>query len=427
MANFNQSRQQFLEHLSQACEVNSDDPATLGLLVFDLLQFHRVNAVFGYEIGDQVLRSVMARVEKAGFKNSELARIGSDEFALLLRDVKDPKLLTLAANKLVRELSEPFEFEQRILRIEPVIGIAAKLGEEWDAEQLLIAAEKNLLEAQQQNKRFLTYSLDTKKQGYDWRFESALHKALSLNELNLFYQPKIHVATGAPTHAEALSRWIDSEYGTVGPNDFIPILEQSGAIDDLTKWGIHTAMREMASWPLRTDDRPYSVAVNVSTGVLENPEFPEIIKSALSIWGTNPENLTLEITEGALVQEEQSSYQSLYRLKDLGLKISIDDFGTGYSCLSYFKRIPADELKVDQSFVKNMRNDLDDEHLTRVIIDLAHRFNMDVVAEGVEDKETYLKLREFGCDYIQGFYFTKPLSQEKYCDWLANFDATKFD
>lgn len=419
-------RPALLNKLQGFCNAAASAQQTLGLLVIDLLEFRRVNAVYGYPIGDKVLAESYQRLEKSGFKGAELAHIGNDEFAIMLPGVRDPKLLSLAANKVVRLLSEPFSFPECTLRLEPVIGIAAQSGSELDAERLLVDAEKNLADARSQRKRFLPYSGPETRRHFDWQFESQLQEAVVNNELALFYQPKIDLNSRLPSQAEALARWPHPELGYISPIEFIPILEKTGAITDLTKWALHTVLREMQEWPLAQPDKPYSVAVNVSSSVLEDPEFPDVVKSALNIWSIDPQLLTLEITEGALVQEEHSSYRSIYQLKDLGLKISIDDFGTGYSCLSYFKRIPADELKIDQSFVTNLNQDKDDEHLTRTIIDLAHRFNMSVVAEGVEDEQTYLRLREFGCDYVQGFFFSKPLPHDRYCDWLKGFDIGNF-
>ncbi len=412
-----------IEQLQHRCDQALAAQETLGLLVVDLLEFRRVNAVYGYRTGDRVLAETAQRLEQSGLKGGISQRIGNDEFVILLPKVKDPKLLSLAANKVVRVLGEPFHFGERTLRLEPVIGYAATSGQDANAEKLLSDAEKNLADAKAQNKRFLTYSGSTRRRVVDWHFESMLHQAVANNDLTLFYQPKINLQTHQPTHAEALARWPHPEQGIISPIEFIPLLEKTGGIIDMTKWAVHTALRELSEWPEAVQGVEYSVAVNVSSAVLEEPEFPEVVKAALSIWGVDPQRLTLEITEGALVQEEHSSYQSIHRLKDLGPKISIDDFGTGYSCLSYFKRLPADELKIDQSFVTNLRKDKDDEHLTRLIIDLAHRFNMSVVAEGVEDVETYRTLRDFGCDYAQGYYISRPLPHGDYCKWLEKFEV----
>ncbi|MDX1692395.1 MAG: bifunctional diguanylate cyclase/phosphodiesterase [Ketobacteraceae bacterium] len=416
-------RVKLIDQLQERCDQALAAGETLGLLVVDLLEFRRVNAVYGYRTGDRVLAETEHRLGAAGFKDSACQRIGNDEFVVVLPRVKDPKLLSLAANKVVRVLGEPFHFGERTLRVEPVIGYSSSSGQDPNAEKLLSDAEKNLADAKAQNKRFLTYGGSGGRRVIDWHFESMLHQAVANNDLALFYQPKVNLQTHLPTHAEALARWPHPDMGTVTPADFIPLLEKTGGIVDMTKWAVHTALRELCEWPEVVEGMEYSVAVNVSSAVLEEPEFPDVVKSALSIWGVDPQRLTLEITEGALVQEEHSSYQSIHRLKDLGLKISIDDFGTGYSCLSYFKRLPADELKIDQSFVTNLQKDKDDEHLTRLIIDLAHRFDMSVVAEGIEDKATYSLLREFGCDYAQGYYISRPLVQGEYCEWLENFDS----
>ncbi len=423
----------FLNKLQSICNDAFSRHVTLGLLVIDLLEFRRVNAVYGFQIGNEIIKQTVQRLRAAGFKDSELFRVGGDEFALILKQVKDPKLLTLAANKVLRTLSYPYVFDGEMVRLEAVIGIAISSKEnaiekveqgELDikhAAALLSDAEANQATAKAQNKRFLQYRSNDARIQHDWQFESMLHQAVSSNSLSLYYQPKVHMQTQLPSQAEALSRWRHPDLGIISPVQFIPVLEKTGGIADMTKWVIHTALREVCSWPNYGADSLYSVSINVSASVLEDAEFPEVVKSALNIWGVNPQSLILEITEGALIQEQNSSYKSIHRLKDLGLKISIDDFGTGYSCLSYFKSLPADELKIDQSFITNLCQDKDDEHLARVIIDLAHKFNMSVVAEGVEDEETYMRLQEFGCDYAQGFYISKPLPQDEYCAWLDSY------
>lgn len=418
-------RKEFLCKLQNYCNLAQSNLERLGLIIFDLKDYHRINAMYGFDTGDLLLNETWKRIDAAGFKNTIVDRIGNDEFALILQKVQDTKLLTLAANKVVRTLAVPFEVNGYTIKLDIVIGISSqeirsdKVSE--SAEKLLIEAEINLREAKKQNQKYLESHSECKFDDLDWELESDLHLAVIQNELQLYYQPKINLETEKPTQAEALARWIHPNRGMVSPEEFIPILEQTGDIFDMTKWAIHVALRQLKEWPKLDETDQYSVSINVSSHSLENPDFYQIVKRAIGIWGINPEQLTIEITEGALIAEEHSSYSNIFKLKDLGLKISIDDFGTGYSCLSYFKRIPADELKIDQSFIRNLKKDKDDEHITRVIIELAHRFSMKVVAEGVEDEESCLKLKEFGCDFIQGYYFSKPISQEKYCQWLLNF------
>lgn len=407
-------RPAFLDQLRQACATIGD--GYLGLILLDIKGFVRINAAFGIEAGDELLQAITIRLRTANIKGATIERIGNDEFGVILRNLQAPQFITLAAHKILRVLTEPFSIGERLIRISANLGLDVADEESAHPERMLRLGEDSLQKAKASGKPFLPYDKTKHQEAHDWRLESELLKSMESNDLELYYQPKLQLATGLPIAAEALGRWPHPERGVIGPVRFVPMLEQSGAIYDYTKWAIHTALRQMSEWP--SLGMEYSVSVNVSASVLEEPEFPSLVAAALNIWGVKPSSLMLEITEGAIVQEEHTSFETLRLLKELGLRLSIDDFGTGYSCLAYFKNLPADELKIDKSFIDNMLRDQEDQHLVQVMIQLGKRFGHQVVAEGIEDQATFDLLKELGCDYIQGYHVARPMPQAKYIEWL---------
>ena len=219
--------------------------------------------------------------------------------------------------------------------------------------------------------------------------------------------------------AEALIRWENKERGFIRPDIFIPIAEQSGQIQDITWWSLNTALRHAMEWPKPW--KPLKVAVNISAKILKDLAFVDSVRSALSVWGVSPEQLILEITESALMEDTSRSFITLEELKAIGVGISIDDFGTGYSSMAYFKNIPANELKIDQSFVFHMLSNAMDQHVVNTIIELAHGFDLKVVAEGIENVETFEALKELNCDVAQGYHVARPMPQKEFIQWLNKF------
>jgi sensor c-di-GMP phosphodiesterase-like protein len=236
-------------------------------------------------------------------------------------------------------------------------------------------------------------------------------------ETYLVYQPKLRLPDLKPVGAEALMRWKHRSRGLVSPDQFIPIAEQTGQIKGMTIWALNSALRHAAQW--QHPHGRFSIAVNVPAELVGQDDLPDLVENALSLWGKEDVQLVLEITERSLVMDPRHSFRILSRIRDLGVKISIDDFGTGYSCLAYFKDIPADELKIDKSFINGMLIDATCADITSLIIDLAHRFGLHVVAEGVEDEETLEALRQRNCDVVQGYLFAKAMELGEFERWLA--------
>jgi EAL domain-containing protein (putative c-di-GMP-specific phosphodiesterase class I) len=245
-----------------------------------------------------------------------------------------------------------------------------------------------------------------------WALGEAFAEALESGELQVFYQPKIRIADGRAVGVEALSRWLRDGKPVATPDVFIPLAEEAGLIRDATWYVLSNSLQQAALWD------GLHVAVNITPGMLHHSDFVEMIRSAVSIWSAKSGGLTLEITEGALIADFDQAAARLARVRELGVRISIDDFGTGYSSLSYFKKIPADELKIDKSFVMGMLTDEANQRLVQTIINLAHQFNLNVVAEGVENQASLDLLARMGCNYAQGYFFAPALNADQLSVWL---------
>jgi EAL domain-containing protein (putative c-di-GMP-specific phosphodiesterase class I) len=298
------------------------------------------------------------------------------------------------------------------------IGIALYPSHAGQPRELLQRAQLAAASARERGERLLlSEDGDTAKVLQRWHLADQFAAALECGEIDMYYQPKIGIATGRPAGAEALMRWMREGRAVATPDVFIPLAEETGLIDPATWLSLNAGLRHASEWPGAT---ALGVAVNISPGVLHHRELVEMVQRALAAWSLPSERLTLEITEGALIADLQEATNKLRRLRDLGVRISIDDFGTGYSSLSYFKKIPADELKIDKSFVLRMREDEDDERIVRAIVGLAQHFRLAVVAEGVEDEATLDVLAAMGCDYAQGFLFSRALQQSAFLTWLES-------
>jgi len=254
----------------------------------------------------------------------------------------------------------------------------------------------------------------------DWDIEGALECALENHQLSLHYQPKISAHTGKPIGAEALMRWNHPTRGLIPPTKFIPVAERIGIMPKLTWWCLNTALRERRNWGEGTDNM--SVAVNISALDLTDVGFIDAATNATGIWNTRPDLLCLEVTEGLLMHDISLSAGILNKLHRHGIRISIDDFGTGYSSLAYFKQLPADELKIDRTFITNILKDELDHHIVSTIIQMANKFHLDIVAEGVESQMQQQALTKLGCDIIQGYHVSRPMPQDEFIAWIASQD-----
>jgi len=415
------NRNVLFEDLKHFLDKHQQAGEKLAIVLVNIDHFRRLNTVFGYQVGDELLEAFAHRLDHISRDKDYIARMGNSEFLLVLPQIMNTGHATLAAHKILNSLSEPFILNNTEHKISAHIGISIYPENADSVSELIQKAEVALISARNSASTFAIFSEENKQLDvYAWDMEGELDAAIENEEFELYYQPQISLQTGIVFGAEALIRWKNKDRGYVRPDIFIGIAEQSGQIDAITWWTVNRALREINDWPKTW--RPLKVAVNISAKILKDVAFVDSIKSALNIWGVSAEQLILEITESALMEDTTTSIITLEELKALGVGISIDDFGTGYSSMAYFKNIPANELKIDQSFIFYMlKNDMD-QHVVNTIIELAHGFNLKVVAEGVENQETYEALKQLGCDVVQGFYLAEPMPQTEFIEWLQNYE-----
>jgi diguanylate cyclase (GGDEF)-like protein len=412
------NRRSFLALLRRHIGFANDRKANLALIVADIDGFARLNAAHGYDFGDQALQYVARQLREVTRAQDYAARIGDNRFALILPGVMNAGHAELAVQKLFRLLEVPFDGGKGKVRMTATVGAAMCPLHASQAEFLLRQAEKSLELARGTGQRWLFPPESADDRGFSefWDLEIELDGAVQRGETYLVYQPKLRLSDLQPVGAEALMRWQHRARGLVSPEQFIPIAEQTGQIKGMTIWALNSALRHAAEW--KVPHGQFSIAVNVPAELVGQEDLPDLVENALKLWEAPDVQLVLEITERSLVMDPRHSFRILSRIRDLGVKISIDDFGTGYSCLAYFKDIPADELKIDKSFVAGLLIDASCADITSLIIDLAHRFGMSVVAEGVEDEETLDALRQRHCDVVQGHLFAKALMLDEFNAWL---------
>ncbi len=419
------NRREFLLELGRQVLQSSEQKSGMGLMVVDIDKFSSVNAIHGFEFGDRLLQHMAMQLNQLAREGDLVARIGDNRFALILTRLKNRGHAELAVQKLFRLLDPPFEANAARMKIAATAAMALCPQHASQAEDLLRLAERAIHSARISGHNFL-FPPDSRTEEFSefWDMEIELSGALQRGELEMHYQPKVDCTDLRPVGVEALMRWTHRTRGSVMPDIFIPIAEQSGQIKALTIWALNTALRQASEWK-----HPFgriSVAVNVPAEMVSQHDLPDLVESAWNLWGSDGVELILEITERSLVSSPEHSFRILSRIRAMGVKVSIDDFGTGYSCLAYFKNIPADELKIDQSFIRGLLDDSASREIAGLIIELAHRFGLSVVGEGVEGAEVLEALRERKCDLAQGFLVAKAMSNDGIQRWLNNptFEGT---
>ena len=407
------NRSSALRRLSDATQGRS-----VALLLMDLNGFREINDTFGHELGDRLLRLVAGRLGHVIRDSDAAARIGGDEFLVLLPDRGVPSALALA-RKIQAALRVPFQVEGNRLNVRASIGLAAHPQHGMNAGELLRCADVALYRAKVARLGCVMYdaALDPHSPARlalmdDLRF------AIKHDQLVLHYQPEVDLQSGEVRQVEALVRWRHPQHGLVYPSRFIPLAEETGLIEPLTFWVLRAALQQSLRWRGAGLETP--VAVNLSTSNLMDPQLIDGIAGVIRGSRARPSALRVEVTESVLVTDPERATSVLGRLHDLGVGISIDDFGTGYSSLAYLKRLPIDEIKIDRSFVTDMASSDQDAVIVRSVIDLGHNLGMHVLAEGVENRKTWKTLRAQQCDLAQGFYISRPLTGDDLGGWLRS-------
>jgi prevent-host-death family protein len=403
-----------LELALKAAE-RKDEPVEV--ILVDVVRLKEVNDVLGHRYGDSVLQVVAARLQTILRESDTVARLGGDEFVIVLPAV-DVEYAPLVARKIQEVFEQPFIIKDTPLEIEAAIGIAVYPDHGDEPAILLQHADIAMRVAKNEMTGFSIY--DPEDDPYSLhrlKLFGELRRAINDKALILYYQPKIDIKSGRVTSAEALARWVHPIDGLIRPDDFIPLIERTGLIRPFTLCVLEQAICQCKQWA--ETDIDLTIAVNLSTRNLLDPSLPESITQLLETHQVNADRLTLEITESAVMSRPENAKKILTGLSEIGLKLSIDDFGTGYSSLVYLRQLPINELKIDHSFVSGITSSDNDAVIVRSTIDLAKNLGLNVVAEGVEDKDILDMLATFRCDIGQGYHFSRPLSAEEFSRWLV--------
>ncbi|MBI3593597.1 MAG: EAL domain-containing protein [Nitrospirae bacterium] len=406
------NRTLFHDRLGQAISRASWNKRAVAVLFLDLDRFKNINDTFGHTFGDLLLKAVAERLRKCIRDGDTVARLGGDEFVIILDDLATPNHTLFIAEKILSGLSKPFVLQDRELYITTSIGIAIYPNDGDHYEMLIRNADTAMYRAKEQGKNnYQIYSPElNEKVSERLALENSLRHAMERDEFLLYYQPKIDLISGKIIGVEALIRWLSPvNKQIVLPGEFISLAEEIGLILPMGEWVLQAACAQNKAWQM-TGLTPIGMAINISATQFQQQNLSEMISNTLKESGLDPKYLELEITESTIMKSAENAEMTLKRLDELGIDISIDDFGTGYSSLGYLKRFPVSTLKIDRTFVRDISTNSDDKRLVGAIITLAHSLKLKVVAEGVETREQLHYLQSVGCDQIQGFLFSKPLS-----------------
>ncbi len=411
------NRMLFHDRVKHALNVAARDNEELTILMLDLDRFKDINDTLGHAAGDDVLREVAWRLSKVTRKGDSIARLGGDEFSILLPRASE-KDAAMVVSRVSSCLEEPIIVQDLPLRVDASIGLAAFPRDGADAELLLQHADVAMYAAKAANGGFAIYERLANSHTPDrLALIGELRGALEREELVLYYQPQLTLSTGSIMAVEALVRWRHPQRGLITPDEFIPLVQETGLIKPLTHYVLDRALRQCRCW--MDSGRPMKVAVNLAMRNLIDADLPGDIADLLKLNGVSEDLLVLEITESAVISDPLRTEAVLARLARMGVRISVDDFGTGYSSLTYLTRLPIDEIKIDRSFVTNMNTSADKEVVVRSTIDLARNLGKQVVAEGVETAGVLQRLEELGCHLVQGYFVSKPLPAAELDAWLA--------
>ena len=410
------------DRLCELLEGGARNPAPFSVLLVDLDRFKQVNDALGHRAGDQLLREVALRLGSLVRSIDTVARVGGDQFALLLHPPAGWDDAEQTGTRINAALAAPFRAIGTGLNLSASIGIVHCPLHGDTADGLLARAETAMHHAKDRGRNtVLSFTLEMENAMRErLGLENDLRRALELRQFELHYQPKIDHDSGDVRSAEALLRWHHPARGTVPPEVFIPVAEASGLIHEIGAWVLREACHQARSW--QTDGLPpLRIAVNVSPSQFHGGRLFDTVSAALTDSGLAPQWLEIELTESTVMSDPTQSVAALERLSRMGVLVSVDDFGTGYSSMSHLRRFPIDKLKIDRSFIKDLAREADDVSIVQAIISLAHSLRLKVVAEGVENVEQLRLLQDLGCDQFQGFHFSPPLCAADFADFVRHW------
>ncbi|MCU7944334.1 MAG: EAL domain-containing protein [Candidatus Thiodiazotropha sp. (ex Cardiolucina cf. quadrata)] len=414
------NRALFRERFDHALMHARRENTSIALLFLDLDRFKTVNDTLGHPVGDQVLLEVSKRMNQIIRASDTLARLGGDEFVLLLEEQTDAQHAAVVARKLIDLFSRPMIIGEHELVVTASIGITLYPNDGDDSDKLIRHADRAMYEAKQQGRntyRFFTQAL-TEGALERLMMENDLRRAVARNELILHYQPIVNLETRQLQGIEALVRWQHPEQGLIAPGLFIELAEEIGIIGEIGQWVLRAACSQLARWD-RDGFKVPRISVNLSVQQIDREGLITMVSEELNSSGLSPERLELEVTESMLIRNPELSRTVLSELRTLGVKFAIDDFGTGYSSLAYLKLLPLDHLKIDQSFVRDIGKDTNDEGIVRAIIAMSKSLGLESVAEGVEEAHQARFLQQAGSELAQGYLYSRPLpADEIFSNWI---------
>ncbi|MEW6068045.1 MAG: EAL domain-containing protein [Nitrospirota bacterium] len=418
------NRSLFLDHLKALmARANREKDYKFGVIVFNIDRFKKIIEGFGYTAADQLLIEVAERLKKhirpydgiSRLEYDAVARIGGDEFAVIVSDIKDVRNVISVAERLHNIIKRPIKINNHVMNITASIGIVVSKPEYEKPEDILRDANTAMYKAKELGKaRYVIFDeiMHTQATSY-LQLESSLHQALERKQFFLNYQPIVLSETNQIVGFEALLRWKSPERGLVLPNEIIPVAEDTGLIVPIGRWVLYEACRQMHAWhAIFPAHANLTISINISSRQF-TPDLVDTIKQIIEETNLNPRNLKLEITESVIMKDPEIATNVFSQLKKLNIKVQMDDFGTGYSSLGYLYIFPIDALKIDRSFVKTMCDNESAMEIVKTIISMAHNMKMEVIAEGVETTEQLEELRKLKCDYYQGYWFSKPLGSQE--------------
>lgn len=420
------NRQYFYQRVEQAINQASQVNGHCAILLMDLDNFKNINDSYGHAAGDQLLMQISQRLHKCCAPAHTLARLGGDEFGVLVQHWAYSEHLVTLADRLLAQLEMPCKLlDQSEVIITASIGISLYPEHAQNCDELIRAADAAMYKVKQGGRNHVAFYSDelTVQARQRVQLERHLRLALKANKLTCYYQPQIDINSGHIIGAEVLLRWFDDELGFISPDVFIPLAESCGLIHTLGIWVLQSSCKQYVAWQ-QAGLPAFRLAVNVSAQQFGKASFFAEMQQTITAIGMPPEQMELEVTESTLMLGEANINQLMQQIKQLGMSLAIDDFGTGYSSLSYLKRLPLDILKIDRSFIEHLPDDNEDKQIVRAIISLAHNLNFKVLAEGVETAEQLAFLRQQGCDYYQGYYFSKPIAAADFAALLQQHQQT---
>lgn len=413
------NRTLLFDALESAISAARERGTMLALMLMDLDRFKEVNDTFGHHFGDTLLRQVAFRLQNQLRGSDMVARLGGDEFAIVVPEAADASSVATSARRVLNALELPFVVEGQVLDVGASIGIALYPTHGADVRSLMRGADVAMYAAKQSQSgySFLQREADTRTPD-QLALVAELRVAIERDELELYYQPKLHLRSGLVTRAEVLVRWNHPQRGFLAPAQFIPLAERTGLIRPMTDWLLSHALEQCRRW--QDAGAPVHIAMNISAKSLLDQELPRKVQNALDRWAVDSRFLKIEITESSIMADPAHALAILSMLQSMGVRLSVDDFGTGYSSLTHLRELPIDEIKIDKSFVGQMTTSEADAAIVRTVIHLAHDLGKQVCAEGVEDEETWRMLGELGCDLAQGYWIARPMPASELTRWLED-------